>query len=186
MQGCHPRRFGGFLQIFVAFQADRDPDLGFGWCSSGRSVLPHHRPGDAKHMPAAAHWHALSQSDFRRHSQRQFNFAAFSQGYVGEQKNAARAQVLGESHAFNGSSTLADGNRKQVRESLSDTAFNSNWRSGHSAVTSLPRRRKLQEDTLAYAGRQEKLQVSNGIDRFPNWSFPCTWRRAAGLLLSRK
>jgi hypothetical protein len=44
----------------------------------------------------------------------------------------------------------------------------------------------MQEVTLAYAGRQEKLQVSNGIPRFPNWSFPCTWRRTTGLPMSRK
>ena len=186
MQGSHAGRLGGFLKIFVAFQTNRHSDLGFGSNRGRRSLFPHHRPRDPKNMPAATHRHAFSQGDLGGHAQRQFDFGAFRKRRVRKQKNSAGAQVLGESHALDCSSTLPDGNREQISESLAHTAFHSNWRSGHSALTSLPRRRKLQEDTLAYAGRQEKLQVSKRHPKIQNPPFPCTWRPATGFLLSRK
>lgn len=135
----------GFGEVFVAFEAHGNADLGFrlgrsGTIWNGRCCGPNHSQDTA----AAAHGHALAQGDFGGHAECEFDFGAFSERSVGEEEDSARTQVLGESDAFKGSPRLTQREREKIREPLSDTAFNSNWRSSHIRVTSFAESPKAQ------------------------------------------
>ncbi len=128
---------GGLREILVALKAHRNPDL---WVRLGR-IGWSGRPDDSQDAASAANRHAFAQRDLRRHAEREFDFGAFGQRSVGEEEDPAGTEVLGESDAFQGGPGLPKRERKKVREALSDTAFNPNWRSGHGGLTSLPNRR---------------------------------------------
>jgi hypothetical protein len=68
--------------------------------------------------------------------ERDFDLSSFHECRVCEEKDAARAQILREAHAFQRGVALAKGKREKVGKSLSDTALNSNWKSSHGGVTS--------------------------------------------------
>jgi len=140
-------RLGGLGEILVAFEAHGHSDFGFQvrssrgiWSGGGG------RADDPQNVAPAAYGHALTQGDLGGHAEREFDFGAFGERSVGEEKDSARTEVLGESDAFDGASRLAQREREKIRKPLSDTAFNSNRRSGHSSVTSfaeLPRAQTL-------------------------------------------
>jgi len=78
-------------------------------------------------VAAAAHGHAFTERDLGGHAQCQFDFGAFGKRSVGEEEDSARTEILGESYAFNRRPGLAERQREEIRESLSDAAFNPNW-----------------------------------------------------------
>jgi hypothetical protein len=145
-------RLGGFGEIFVAFQTHGDADFRF----RGRRVGRGGRPDYPQNVAAAAYRHAFAQSDLGGHAQREFDFGAFGERSAGEEEDSAGTEVLGEADAFNGGSGLTKRERKKVREPLADTAFNPNWRSGHSRVTSLMlnRRKRRRYFSSRGAGRE--------------------------------
>src|SRR5579863_917838 len=149
---------GGVGQIFVAFQANRDSDLGFSPGHARRFLHArnrlHFRLLHSQNMAAAADAHALSQSDFGGHSERDLDLGPLLQGSVGKEKDAARAEILSETDAFQGRTALPKRKRKQVGKSLSDTAFDLDWKSGHGRIT--PNRRNSVRVTLAHNRRREK------------------------------
>jgi hypothetical protein len=131
MEGRDARERGGRLglgEIFVALETDGDADLRF----SLRGIRGG-RPDDPQNVTAAAYGHAFAKSNFGRHAEREFDLGAFGQRRVGEEEHSPRTEILGKSNSFNRSSRLTERERKKVREPLSDTAFNANWRNGHSA-----------------------------------------------------
>jgi len=140
-------RLGAVGEILVAFEANSNADFGVrvrrsrGIWSESRS-----RPLDPQNAATAAYGHALTQGDLGGHAEREFDFGAFGERSVGEEKDSARAEVLRESDSFHWGSGLAQREREKIREPLSDTAFNPNRRSGHSSVTSfaaLPKAQRL-------------------------------------------
>jgi hypothetical protein len=133
-------RLGGFGEIFVAFEAHGDADFRF----RGRRIGRRGRPDYPQNAAPAADGHAFAQSDLGGHAQREFDFGAFGELSAGEEKDSAGTEILGEADAFNGGSRLTKRERKKVREPLADTAFNPNWRSGHSRVTSFAESPKAQ------------------------------------------
>src|SRR5579862_3350974 len=141
------RRLGRLGKIFVAFQTYSDTDLGFGRRVAGSG------PHDAQNMAPAAHGHALAQSNPGGHAQCEFNFRAFDERGAGEEKDASRTEVLGKSNAFERCAWLMKRERQKVGEPLAGTAFNSNWRSGHSGLTSFAESPKSAGVTLAHGGR---------------------------------
>jgi hypothetical protein len=125
---------GGLGEIFVAIEANRNSDFRF---TMGRNRVEFGgRPDHAQNASSAANGHALAQRDLGGHSESDFDFRAFGERRVGEEEDSARTEVLGESDAFEGGCGLAERERKKIGKPLSDTAFNLNWRSGHSGVTS--------------------------------------------------
>jgi hypothetical protein len=133
-------RRGGLGEIFVAFEAHGDADFRFRWRRFGRGG----RPDYTQNVASAAYGHALAQSDLGGHAEGEFDFGAFGEGSAGEKEDSAGTEVLGEADALNGISGLTKRERKKVREPLADTAFNPNWRSGHSRVTSFAESPKAQ------------------------------------------
>ena len=121
-----PREGGGRLgrlgEIFVAFEADGNADFRFSMRRIGRRSR--RGPDYAQNMAPAAHGHGLAQSDFRGHAQREFDFGAFGEGGVGEEEDSTGAEILSESHSVHGRAELAESEGEQVREPLTDTAFN--------------------------------------------------------------
>ena len=89
---------GGFGEVLVTFEADRDADLGF----STRWVLGNRNRGldDAQNMAPAAHRHAFSQGDFGGHAESDLDFGAFFERRICEKKDSARTQILGEADAL--------------------------------------------------------------------------------------
>jgi len=149
VQGRDPRegggRFGGLGEILVAFEAHGHSDLGFQVrCSRRIRSGSGGRPLDSQNVAPATYGHALAQGDLGGHAKREFDFGACGQGSVGEEENTTRTEVLGESDALHGSTGLAQREREKIREPLSDTAFNPNWRSGHCGVTSFAELPKAQ------------------------------------------
>jgi hypothetical protein len=153
----------GLGQIFVAFQADRDPDLGIfmarGVGRIRRTIGRGRGPDDAQNMAAAAYRHAIAEGNFGGHAKGKFDCGAFGERGAGEKEDAARAEILSESDALDRGSGLTKGERKKVREPLSDTAFNSNWRGGHVACLPLPNRRKRRR---YFSSRREIREAANG------------------------
>jgi len=150
-----PREAGGRLgrlgKIFVAFEAYGNAYFRFsmGMGRIGRGG----RPDYSQNMPPAAHGHVLAKSDLGGHAEREFDFGALSERGAGEEEDSTRTKVLGESNAFHGGPGLTKRERKKVREPLSDTAFNSNGRVGHSGVTSFVESPKSAGVTLAHGGQ---------------------------------
>jgi hypothetical protein len=169
------RRLGGFRQVFVAFQTHGYADFGF--CLSRSRTLRSRRggPHHSQNMATAAYRHALSQRDLRRHTQRQLNLSAFGQRSTSEEENSARTEILREADARGRGSGLAQRKREQIRETLSDSAFNPNWRSGHGCVTSLsnPKRRRY------FSARRAIREVPNELnwEPIPTHSEAWTWKR---------
>ena len=149
VKGRNPRETGGccraFGKILIAFEPHRDADLGL---RVSRSGTIGNRCGGGPNHPqdtaAAAYGHALAQGDLGGHPEGEFDFGAFGERSAGEEEDSARTQILGESDAFKGSPRLTQREREKIREPLSDTAFNCNWRSGHIRVTSLAESPKAQ------------------------------------------
>jgi hypothetical protein len=83
----------------------------------------------------ATYAHALAQGDFGGHHERNLDFGPFPERGISEEEDSARTEILGEAEALNGSSRLAERKGKKVQESLSHTAFNSNWKSGHASTS---------------------------------------------------
>jgi hypothetical protein len=104
-------------------------------------------------MTPAAHWHALAQSDFGGHAECEFNFSTFAKLRAGKEKDSARTEILSKSNAFDTGAGLMKRERQEVGEPLAGTAFNSNWRSGHSGLTSFAESPKSAGVTLAHGGR---------------------------------
>src|SRR5207247_10989402 len=111
---------------------------------SWRTILGAGGPYASQNAAPTAHRHVLAQRDFRGHAKSQFDFGAFGQGSVGEEEDSARTEILGKADAFNRSAGLTERKRKEIREPLSDTAFNANWRSGHRNGTSFAEATKPQ------------------------------------------
>ena len=137
MRGGRSRIFG---KIFVTFEPDRDSDLGLGAAGSaaflGRGYRGRRRRANyAQNVSAAAHRHVLSECNFGRHAEGQFDFSAHLQRRIGEEKYSARTEVLGKSEAFGAAVNLPERNREQVREALPNTTFHPNWSSSHIAET---------------------------------------------------
>ena len=140
--GGRPGRLG---EIIVTFEAYGNADFRFG--GSGYRRIWIGRCGGTNHSQntsPAAHGHTLPQGDLRGHAKGKFNLATFGEGGAGEKKDSARAQILSEAEPFNRCIGLAQGKRKKIREPLSDTAFNSNRRSGHRGLTSFAESPKAQ------------------------------------------
>ena len=139
-------RLGGFGEVLVAFEAHGDADLGFRLGRSGtiESWACRGGPNHSQDSAAASHGHALAKGNLGGHAECEFDLGAFGERSVGEEEDSARTQVLGESHAFKGSPRLTQREREKIGEPLSDTAFNSNWRSGHIRVTSFAESPKAQ------------------------------------------
>jgi hypothetical protein len=133
-------RLGRFGEIFVAFEAHGDADFRFRRRRLGRGG----RPDYPQNVASAAYRHAFAESDLGGHAQSEFDFGAFGERSAGEKEDSAGTEVLGEADALNGGSGLAKREWKKVREPLADTAFNPNWRSGHSRVTSFAESPKAQ------------------------------------------
>jgi hypothetical protein len=133
-------RLGGLGEIFVAFEAHGYADFRF----LGRRVGRGRRPDYPQNVAPAAYRHAFAQSDLGGHAQREFDFGAFGERSAGEKEDATGTEILGEAHALNGGSGLTKRERKKIREPLADPAFNPNWRSGHSRVTSFAESPKAQ------------------------------------------
>jgi hypothetical protein len=136
MQRRHPRRMGFCLghvrEIFVAVETNRNADPGPGRIVPRRMVR---RTGaglyDPQHAAPAPYAHALAQRDFRRHAQREFDFAALCQRCIGKQKNAPGTEVLSKTRPLDLAAVLTQRNGQKICEPLSNTTFNPNWRSGH-------------------------------------------------------
>jgi len=130
-----PREGGGRLgrlgEIFVAFEADGNADFRFSMRRIGRRSR--RGPDYAQNMAPAAHGHALAKSDLGGHAEREVDFGAFGEWGAGEKEDSPRTEVLRESDALHGRPGLTQRERKEVGEPLSDTAFNSNGRVGHSS-----------------------------------------------------
>jgi hypothetical protein len=142
----------GIGQVFVTFQPDGYANLCCG--TNGAGIV--RRGGGANHTQnpsPAPNRHALTQGNLRGHSQREFDLGALGQRSVSKEKDPARTQVLGKPDAFNGYRELAKRHGKKIRESLSDSAFNPDWRRGHD-LTSFGERRKMQNNTLTQVGCQ--------------------------------
>jgi hypothetical protein len=120
--------FGELGEIFVAFETNRDSDFGFGK-SGSRGIV--RGLSDAQDVSAAADTHVFSESDFGGHAEGDFDFCAFLKRDIGEEEDAARAEILGEAKTLDGGCDLTKRQREKVREPLSDAAFHSNWRSSH-------------------------------------------------------
>jgi hypothetical protein len=120
-------------QIFVTFQSNGDAYLGFRAVRAEivRSRGSHH----PQYAPTAAYRHALAQCDLRGHTQGEFDFGPFGQSRIGNEEDSAGTEILGESDAFHRPEWLAQRKGQRIWESLSDAAFNPDWRSGH-GVTS--------------------------------------------------
>jgi hypothetical protein len=138
-------RLGVFGEIFVAGEAHGYADFRFG-ASRSRGIESgcNRWPNDAQYAAAAAYGHILAQSNLGGHAKSEFDLRAFAQRRIGEEKDSAGTEVLGESHAFEGTVGLAQGERKKIREALSHTAFNPHWSSGHNGVTSFAESSKAQ------------------------------------------
>jgi len=138
-------RLGGLGEIFVSGKAHSHADFGFG-TSRRRGVVRRcgGRPDHPQDAAAAAYGHILAQGDLRGHAESKLDFGTFAKRRVGEEEDSARTEVLGKSNAFQGGVGLAQGQWEKVRESLSDTAFNPHWSSGHSGVTSFAESSKAQ------------------------------------------
>jgi hypothetical protein len=132
---------GGFGQVFVTVEANGDADLGFSPSCSARIRYGSDRLQHAQNAAPAAHSHALAQGDFRGHLERDLDFGSFAEGCFGKKEDSARTEILGEADAFERSSALPNREREKIQKSLSNTALNSNWSSGHGGVRSLPNRR---------------------------------------------
>jgi hypothetical protein len=124
-------RLGGLREIFVALEANRYSDFRF----SRRRVGCGRRPDYSQDTAAAAYGHALAQSDLGGHAEGELDLGTFTERRVGEEEDSARTEILGESDAFEGSLGLTKREWKKVGESLSGTAFNLNWRSGHGGAS---------------------------------------------------
>ena len=81
------------------------------------------RPG---HFPTATPVACYLVGHLGRHPQCDLNFGAFGEGSVGEEKDPARTEILGESDAFERFCDLSERQRKKIGKPLPDTAFNSN------------------------------------------------------------
>jgi hypothetical protein len=130
-----------FGQVLILFQPYRDPDLGFRLGINAGRRRPRQRSDHSQNPSGAAYRHAFTQGNLRGHSKRKFDYRTFVERNIAEEKDTARTQVLRESDTFGRIYALAQGNRKQIGESLSDPAFNPHWKSGHT-LTSLPNRQK--------------------------------------------
>jgi hypothetical protein len=106
------RSFGALGEVLVALEADGNADFGFRVRRSRRIRSAWGRPLDPQNVAPAANGHALTQRDLRRHAEREFDLGAFGERSVGEEKNSARTEVLGESDAFHGGSGLAQRERE--------------------------------------------------------------------------
>lgn len=116
---------GGFGEIVIAFEANRDANLSPADRGLGARTIWGRRPDHAQNAAAAAYGHAFAESDLGRHSERDFDFGALGEWSVGEEENSARAEVLGKSDAFERCCELAEGKRKKIRKPLPDAALNS-------------------------------------------------------------
>src|ERR1700733_14903208 len=105
MGGGRGRIFG---EIFVAFESNRDSDLGLGAAGSATLVRGGRWPHYTQDASAAANRHALTQSDFGRHAEGQFDFSANLQCCVGEEEYATRTEVLSEAQAFDAIGNLTE------------------------------------------------------------------------------
>ena len=131
VKGRHPREGGGRLgrlgKIFVTFEPDGNAKFRF---SMGR-IARRRGPDYSQNMAPAAYGHTLAEGDLGGHAQGEFDFRAFGERGAGEKEDSPRTEVLRESDALHGGLRLTQRERKEVREPLSDTAFNSNRRVGH-------------------------------------------------------
>ena len=128
------RRSGSRGEVFVAFQAGSDADLGPHF--TGDVCRGDRRPHHAQNAPAAAHRHTFAQSNLGGHLEGEFDLGSFIERQVGEEKDATGTQVLAESCAFQCGGWLTQSDWNGIKEPLADTTFNSNWRSGHRRVPS--------------------------------------------------
>ena len=177
VQGSDPlergRYVGRFGKVLVSVEANRNSDLGFALSGNFRQARV--RPLDHPQDPAAAtHAHALAEGDLRRHVECEFDLSSFMQRGIGEEKYPARTEVLGEAETFDSAGRVAQGDRKKERESLTDAAFNLNWRSGHNG--SFLNRRGSATATVPELPLQEKFKVSNtGLTRAGWARNPTDW-----------
>ena len=153
-------RLGSLWKIFVAFDTDRNANLGFPrGVRIGRRGWPDH----SQDATTAADGHTFAQGDLRGHAKCEFDFGAFGKWSVGEKEDPARADILRESNALQMDRGLADGEWKKVRKTLSSTAFNLNRRSGHSGVLPWPIRtcRSPNPDAYFSAGQTIRKDPSS-------------------------
>src|ERR1051326_4200658 len=138
-----PRSLGSFRQILIALQPNRNPNLAFNLV---RATIHggHYRTHDSQDASPATYRHGAAQRNLRGHPQRKLDFEVFHQRSVSEQEHSARTDVLREPDSFDWARWLTEGNWQKIRKSLSDTAFNLDWRSGHESLPWPESPRKLQ------------------------------------------
>jgi hypothetical protein len=153
-------RLGSLWEIFVAFDTNRNANLGFPrGVRIGRRGCPDH----SQDATTAADGHTFAQGDLRGHAKCEFDFGAFGKWSVRKKEDSARADILRESNALQMGRGLADGEWKKVRKTLSSTAFNLNRRSGHSGVLPWPIRtcRSPNPDAYFSAGQTIRKDPSS-------------------------
>ena len=153
-------RLGSLWKIFVAFDTNRNANLGFPrGVRIGRRGWPDH----SQDATTAADGHTFAQGDLRGHAKCEFDFGAFGKWSVRKKEDSARADILRESNALQMSRSLADGEWKKVRKTLSSTAFNLNRGSGHSGVLPWPIRtcRSPNPDAYFSAGQTIRKDPSS-------------------------
>src|SRR5882672_4578647 len=137
-----------FREIFIALQADGNANLGFGRLCFSRLNCELELPAvisgldDAQNVAPATDAHIFTERDLRGHLQGEFDFRAFVERHIGEQKGSAGTQILGEAEPFGGGGNVTQGNREVKSEALSNAAFNANRRIRHGRVTSFGNRRE--------------------------------------------
>jgi len=169
------RRICTLGQILVAVEADRNSDLGLGagigkgcrWLRwvvlrlivlrlnrlRGNWLRHVRRQGYAQNRATATDSHVITQRDLGRHVEGKLDRRSLGEGCVGEEKDAARTDVLGKTPSFNSAGKVANENRKKKRKALSGAAFDSDWRRIHGGKLSSCRlaggERKGQENCTA-------------------------------------
>jgi hypothetical protein len=150
-------RLDSLRQVFITFEPNSYPNFGRNRRSFGSGVG--NRPKYPKNATFAANRHALTECDLRRHAKREFDLCTFGERCIGEEEDSPGAQILRETDAFD-AILLTERSCEKVGKSLSDTAFNSNWRSGHQVTAFAESPNKPKAVTLTHIGPEEKLQVS--------------------------
>src|SRR5258708_25040585 len=112
-------------------------------------------------MAPATDAHVLVERDLGGHLQCEFDFRAFTEGHVGEQKGSARTKVLGEAESFRAGRNVTQGNWEVKSEALSNAAFNNNRRIRHGRSTSFGNRREkaTATATVAQSGASGKSKI---------------------------
>jgi len=124
-------------------ETNRNPDFGFGagigsgyrglrWVVLRQVVLRHiRRQGYPENTAATTDSHIIPQRNLGRHVEGKLDRRAFGEGCIGEEKDAARADVLGKAPSLDSTGEVASENRKKKRKALSGAAFDSDWRRIH-------------------------------------------------------